>query len=135
MTAERPEARPSPSWERVAGRCLDVTVATVVLLLLGPALPAITLWIRLDSPGPALFRQQRPGLGRRPFTGQKFRTMRSGADDSALRRLIEAEVRGEDTVRDGSTELAEDRGLLTDPSVPDPVTARAGAALYRYFCS
>ena len=59
--------------------------------IVGPALAAaarccrcsslIALAIRLDSPGPVLFRQQRVGRGRRePFTVNKFRTMQHGAD-------------------------------------------------------
>jgi len=46
------------------------------LLLLSPLLLAIALWIKLDSPGPALFRQTRVGRFGRPFTIHKFRTMR-----------------------------------------------------------
>jgi lipopolysaccharide/colanic/teichoic acid biosynthesis glycosyltransferase len=92
----------------VVRRILDVAGALSALLLLSPLLLAIALWVRLDSPGPVLFRQPRVGLGRRPFIAYKFRTMRVGGEDSAHRRLIEAELRGEDTARDGSTKLADD---------------------------
>ncbi|WP_306796627.1 sugar transferase, partial [Vibrio parahaemolyticus] len=40
-----------------------------------PLMAAIALWVRLDSPGPALFRQQRVGRGGRLFRIHKFRTM------------------------------------------------------------
>jgi lipopolysaccharide/colanic/teichoic acid biosynthesis glycosyltransferase len=66
------------------------------------------VWVRLDTPGPALFRQPRVGLDRRLFTLYKFRTMRSGGADGEHRRLIEAELRGDDTCCDGSTKLAAD---------------------------
>jgi lipopolysaccharide/colanic/teichoic acid biosynthesis glycosyltransferase len=92
----------------VCGRALDVVGALVLLLLLAAPSLLIALWVRLDSPGPVLFRQERVGLHRRPFTLYKFRTMRVGGGDEALRRLIEAELCGEDTCCDGSTKLGDD---------------------------
>jgi O-antigen biosynthesis protein WbqP len=64
-------------------RLLDVLVSSVLLILLLPLLIAIGLLVRLDSPGPALFRQRRIGRGSREFTILKFRTMRVGAPDLA----------------------------------------------------
>ena len=52
---------------------------------------------QIDQPGPALFKQRRVGLARRLFCFYKFRTMRLGGDDSALREMIGCELRGEDT--------------------------------------
>jgi exopolysaccharide biosynthesis polyprenyl glycosylphosphotransferase len=60
-------------------RALDVAIAGLALALLSPLLLVVALAIRLDSRGPALFRQQRVGLGGRPFTVLKFRTMRVAA--------------------------------------------------------
>ena len=62
-------------------RLFDVLAATVGLTLLAPALLAIALWIRLDSPGPALFRQRRVGRHGRHFDIYKFRTMAARADE------------------------------------------------------
>jgi lipopolysaccharide/colanic/teichoic acid biosynthesis glycosyltransferase len=110
MTADRRpvgKVRP-PGWERVCGRILDVVGALALLVLLAAPLLLVALWVRLDSPGPVLFRQRRVGLHRRPFTLYKFRTMRDGGGDDALRRLIEAELCGEDTCCDGSTKLSDD---------------------------
>jgi lipopolysaccharide/colanic/teichoic acid biosynthesis glycosyltransferase len=110
MTADRRpvgKVRP-PWWERVCGRILDVVGSLALLMLLAAPLLLVALWVRLDSPGPVLFRQRRVGLHRRPFTLYKFRTMRVGDGDDALRRLIEAELCGEDTCCDGSTKLADD---------------------------
>jgi lipopolysaccharide/colanic/teichoic acid biosynthesis glycosyltransferase len=56
-------------------RLFDVLAAAAGLLLLAPILLAIALWIRLDSPGPALFRQRRVGRHGRLFDIVKFRTM------------------------------------------------------------
>ncbi|MEM6654895.1 MAG: sugar transferase [Planctomycetota bacterium] len=62
------------------GRAFDVVLAGTALLLLWPLLVLIGLAIRLSSAGPALFRQERIGLGNRPFTLLKFRTMRHDAE-------------------------------------------------------
>ena len=62
-------------------RLFDVLAAAGGLLLLAPALLAIALWIRLDSPGPALFRQRRVGRHGRHFDIYKFRTMAARPDE------------------------------------------------------
>ena len=67
-------------------RAIDVAVAVVALLLGAPLLLLIAVAIRLDSPGPAVFRQERVGRGGRSFTVLKFRTMR--ADPSGKLRLF-----------------------------------------------
>ena len=48
-------------------RLFDIAFAGLALLLLCPVLLAVALWVRLDSPGPVFFRQQRVGLGGRRF--------------------------------------------------------------------
>lgn len=60
----------------MAKRIFDIGVALAALLVLSPLLAGIAIWIRLDSPGPALFRQERVGLAGRFFYILKFRTMR-----------------------------------------------------------
>jgi lipopolysaccharide/colanic/teichoic acid biosynthesis glycosyltransferase len=60
----------------VAKRLFDVICSALGLLLLAPLLLLIAAWIKLDSPGPALFRQTRIGRFGMPFTIHKFRTMR-----------------------------------------------------------
>jgi lipopolysaccharide/colanic/teichoic acid biosynthesis glycosyltransferase len=62
-------------------RLFDVVAAAGGLILLAPALLAIALWIRLDSPGPALFRQRRVGRHGRHFDIYKFRTMAVRPDE------------------------------------------------------
>jgi lipopolysaccharide/colanic/teichoic acid biosynthesis glycosyltransferase len=62
-------------------RVFDLAASTVGLLVLTPALLLIALWIRWDSSGPALYRQQRVGRGGKLFTIYKFRTMHLRAED------------------------------------------------------
>jgi len=64
---------------RMAKRAFDLLIATLALLLLAPLLLAVALVIKLDSPGPVFFRQERVGRHGVPFRIHKFRTMREGA--------------------------------------------------------
>ncbi len=63
-------------WKRV----VDVVGAVLGLVLLSPVFLLIALAVKLDSPGPIFFTQDRAGLGGRRFRMLKFRTMRVGAD-------------------------------------------------------
>jgi exopolysaccharide biosynthesis polyprenyl glycosylphosphotransferase len=73
---------------RLAKRLADLTVSAIGLVLLAPVLGVIALGIRLESPGPALFRQVRMGSGK-TFRIFKFRTMRVDAEEmkDSLRHL------------------------------------------------
>ena len=63
-----------------AKRALDVALALAALLATAPLLLLVAVAVRLDSPGPALFRQVRVGRGGRPFAMLKFRSMVQGAE-------------------------------------------------------
>ncbi len=60
-------------------RYLDIAIASLALLLIWPLLLGISLAVRLSSPGPILFCQERLGKLGKPFTIYKFRTMVDGA--------------------------------------------------------
>lgn len=62
-------------WRRGGKRAFDVCVSLIALIALAPILALVAIAVRLDSTGPALFRQQRVGKGFRPFQILKFRTM------------------------------------------------------------
>lgn len=62
--------------DRSIKRGFDIVVASAALLLLGPVMIAIAIWIRLDSPGPVFFEQVRIGRANRMFRMLKFRSMR-----------------------------------------------------------
>lgn len=87
-------------------RLMDVLLAGCGLVILALPLLLIATVIRMDSGGPALFRQRRVGMNKHPFTLYKFRTMRAGCGDAALRDQIRRELRGEDTSVHGSFKLA-----------------------------
>ena len=57
-------------------RTFDVLVASCLLVLFAPVLVIVAAAVRMALGSPVLFRQQRPGLGGRPFTLIKFRSMR-----------------------------------------------------------
>lgn len=77
-----------------AKRGLDIAVAALALLLLAPAMALIALAIRLETPGPVLFRQLRSGLGGRPVEVLKFRTMRvEQCDPSGAQRTVSRDPR------------------------------------------
>jgi lipopolysaccharide/colanic/teichoic acid biosynthesis glycosyltransferase len=59
-----------------------------ILLLLAPILVLLALIIKLDSPGPVIFRQRRVGLDQAPFMVAKFRTMRQDADHDVHRDYV-----------------------------------------------
>jgi lipopolysaccharide/colanic/teichoic acid biosynthesis glycosyltransferase len=69
----------------MAKRLFDIAVSLLVLLLLALPMLAIAAWIRLDSPGPVFFGQQRVGRHGVPFVIHKFRTMRHVAEGGAPR--------------------------------------------------
>jgi exopolysaccharide biosynthesis polyprenyl glycosylphosphotransferase len=82
---------PIPVLGLFAKRLLDVFISAAGLLVLAPILAAIALAIKLDSPGPILYRSLRVGRKGRKFVCFKFRTMVANADKlkDALRHLNE----------------------------------------------
>jgi len=66
---------PSDALALLAKRAFDIAVSAVALLCLAPLLAIAAVAIRLDSPGPALFRQRRVGRNGRTFQVLKFRSM------------------------------------------------------------
>jgi lipopolysaccharide/colanic/teichoic acid biosynthesis glycosyltransferase len=88
----RQARRPSSSY-RVAKRALDLLGASALLTVFAPVWAIVAVAIKLDSPGPALFSQERVGRFGRPFILYKFRSMRAGSDDAVHRAYVEALIR------------------------------------------
>lgn len=68
------------SWALATKRVIDVIVSVVVIALASPLIGLIALAIKLDSPGPVIFKQVRLGRGGRPFLAYKFRSMKQEAE-------------------------------------------------------
>lgn len=112
--------RPPVALSR-AKRLLDLVGAAVLFVIALPLGLLIGLAIRLDSPGPVLFRQRRVGLGGREFTMLKFRSMSDQCGDAPHREYVKGLVNGqEETTHDGVYKL-----------VNDPRVTRVGGWLRR----
>lgn len=102
------------AWKRT----MDIALVLVSVPLWVPVVALITLAIRIDSKGPAMYRQQRYGQGGQVFTILKFRTMRIGADEELDAHLAACGLR--------SAEWA-----LTAKLREDPRQTRVGRILRR----
>jgi lipopolysaccharide/colanic/teichoic acid biosynthesis glycosyltransferase len=100
------EEKPSSPWRAaarakgrpgyfLAKRCLDVLLVLLALGLLWPLFLATALLVRLSSPGPALFRQERVGYGGRRFVLYKFRSMYTNSDERLHQVAYAQFLRGE----------------------------------------
>ena len=72
----------------LAKRAQDVVIASVGLVAISPLLLAVAVAVRLDSPGPILFRQRRHGFNNETITVLKFRSMRADAADATASRQV-----------------------------------------------
>jgi len=75
------------SAQRAIKRLVDITLASVLLVLASPIIAVCALMVRVLSRGPLIFRQRRSGLHGREFTLYKVRTMRTDADSVLTRHL------------------------------------------------
>src|SRR5436309_4050331 len=83
-------------WQLLLKRMFDVVGSVLGLVVTAPLIVLIAAAIKLDSPGPVFFRQERIGTGGRRFRVWKFRTMRNGASDAAHRKLVQRMLEGEE---------------------------------------
>jgi lipopolysaccharide/colanic/teichoic acid biosynthesis glycosyltransferase len=79
---------------QIAKRVMDLVLCLLAMPLVLPLLALCALAIRIDSPGPVLFVQERIGKGGRRFRMYKFRTMQHNLDDSRHRDFLKAFVNG-----------------------------------------
>jgi exopolysaccharide biosynthesis polyprenyl glycosylphosphotransferase len=78
--------------QRTLKRTIDIAGSLAGLIVLGPLLAAVAVWIKRDSPGPVIFKQVRAGRDGEPSTRFKFRTM--AADAESRRTELEARSEG-----------------------------------------
>jgi putative colanic acid biosynthesis UDP-glucose lipid carrier transferase len=86
-------ARPLSGWRAFAKAAEDRVLALVLIILLSPVLLAVAAAIKLDSPGPVLFRQKRTGFGNHPFTCLKFRSMHVRPEEQVVRQATRDDPR------------------------------------------
>jgi len=77
----------------VAKRLFDIVLASLGVVLILPLLAVLALWIKLDSPGPVFFRQERVGRHGVPFRIHKLRSMRVAQDAAAPQVTVGDDVR------------------------------------------
>ncbi len=113
MTIPAPIIAGSDFWVK---RCFDLCGSIILLLLLSPVYLWIAILIKLDSPGPVFFRQERIGLHCRKFKIWKFRTMVTNAEK------LQATLEAKNEIKDGVLFKMKD----------DPRITRVGKFLRRY---
>jgi exopolysaccharide biosynthesis polyprenyl glycosylphosphotransferase len=111
LTLRQPTLDP---FERQVKRAFDLVTGTTLFVLTSPLMALVALAIRLDSPGPVLFKQQRVGENGDLFLMYKFRSMVAGAEQLEL----------------AMTKEVQDRHLL-DKQPDDPRVTRVGRVLRR----
>ena len=94
MIINQPRVFPYRREYQIAKRVMDVVLCFLAMPLALPLLAVCALAIRLDSPGPPLFVQERIGKGGRRFWMYKFRTMQHNLDDGYHRAFMKAFVNG-----------------------------------------
>jgi lipopolysaccharide/colanic/teichoic acid biosynthesis glycosyltransferase len=85
-------------------RGFDLFSSLLLILMLSPLLVGIALAVRIDSRGPALFRQRRVGHREREFTLYKFRSMRVDADPRGHQEYVTALIKGENASQTNGNE-------------------------------
>lgn len=69
-----------PKWQRLVKRLIDLAVSAIMLLVLSPLYLYVAIRVRVSSPGPIIFKQERIGLNGNPFNIYKFRSMYTDAE-------------------------------------------------------
>lgn len=122
-----------------AKRVMDLIIVVLSMVFLLPLMAFIAILIKWDSPGPAIFRQERVTARRRvrngqvyweetPFTIFKFRTMRTDAKSTIHRQFIEAYIAGDDK-RMADLQSAQQAEDAKYKLVQDPRVTRVGSFL------
>jgi len=98
-------------------RAMDIVLSLVAMVVLFPLLVVIAAAVKIDSRGPVLFKQERLGRGRKPFTMYKFRSMRADSGDALHREAVKR------------TAQSKRREIGTFKSLDDPRVTRVGRFL------
>jgi exopolysaccharide biosynthesis polyprenyl glycosylphosphotransferase len=108
---------PLSDVERFIKRASDILISIAALLLLSPVWLVISLFIKYDSRGSILFKQERVGMDGRVFLCYKFRTMRADADDLIHREAYRKNIEGGQEANAGNDEKPVFGKVKNDPRV------------------
>jgi len=84
---------PLTVFERAQKRCLDIGLASFALLMLAPLMITAAILVKLDTPGPVIFRQSRRGFNGKPFQIWKFRSMTVTENGTTLTQATKQDKR------------------------------------------
>ena len=125
----RAPGEPHAGLSRVAVRAFDILASGAALVVLSPVFLVCAVAVKLDSPGPVFFRQERVGRRGRCFELVKFRSMTAGNDSAEHRACMEAFVTGEVTDALAQTD---EYGRPVYKNSADARVTRVGAVLRKY---
>ena len=94
---------PLSDLERFVKRAFDILISGLALIILSPVWLVVSLMVKRDSSGPAMFKQERVGMDGRIFLCYKFRTMHAGSDDSVHREAYQRNIKGDADANAGDT--------------------------------
>lgn len=123
--AAKKAATASPR-DDAAKRMMDIVLSLPLIIIAAPLLLVLGFLVRATSDGPALFRQDRLGRDKQPFTMLKLRTMQAGNDDRIHRDYVASLLSG------GGAATTAGNGLFKLDG--DPRVTRLGAWLRRTSC-
>jgi len=107
-------------------RCMDIVLSLLFLIITLPLFLLIALLIKVDSPGPVIFRQTRIGKDGKPFTFVKFRSMRQDANPQVHQEHMRRVIRGADTSGNPGGEDSGDGGERAGKLSNDARVTRVG---------
>lgn len=95
----------------VLKRILDMVVASVMLIALAPVMVIVAIAIKLDSPGPVIFKQTRIGKNHKPFTFFKFRSMYHKVDTAVHQQFVKNLINGAAPAAGSTYKMTSDRRI------------------------
>lgn len=101
-------------YNYILKRSLDIVLASALLAIFTLPMIVVAGLIKMVSPGPVLFKQERIGLNKQPFTFFKFRSMRLNCDDSVHKAYVEK------WIGDCKSSEIEDKGAIVHKLTDDP---------------
>jgi lipopolysaccharide/colanic/teichoic acid biosynthesis glycosyltransferase len=107
-------ASPSTRLQRALKRFTDISLAASALVIFAPVFAVIAALIKLSSPGPVIYRQERLGYGGKRFKLYKFRSMKSNCETGSHKDFVLALIKGSPTDSRADTGIYK---IVNDPRI------------------